>query len=183
MRDQVYNRECGMSDARAHWAERLVTYYFVDLDLLCESLSKSLPSTVRQITGKAIQDLMLVHIDAAHMSGWHRVISQKHYVGVPLFVRRYTKWVKSVGQALGFDCANLDFEDDWADASMPELQAILWGLTDRLRADLPVSKSIKDPSAMARALESLQRSIARGETLEQAHARAERAAHGLRSIK
>lgn len=170
-------------ESRAFWSECLVSYHFVDLERLCESLSKVLPATGPQITGKAIQNLMLLHIEAAQMSGWHRVICEKHFVGVPLFIRRYAKWITSVGEALGCDCTTLDFEDDWADASMPEVQAILWGLTDRLRTDLPDAKKIKDPAVQARALEYFQKSIARGETTEQADARALRAANGLRIIK
>lgn len=172
-----------LDESRAFWSECLVSYHFVDLERLCESLSKVLPATAPQITGKAIQDLMLLHIEAAQMSGWHRVICDKHFVGVPLFIRRYAKWIKSVGEALGRDCTALDFEDDWADASMPEVQAILWGLTDRLRADLPEAKRVADPAVQARALESFQNSIARGETIEQAHARAQRATKGLCIIK
>lgn len=175
--------ELSTSEARALWAQRLVTYHFVDLELLCESVSRALPPAGPQITGKAIQDLMLLHIGATQISAWHRIISNKHYVGVPLFMRRYSKWVRSLGETLGFDCANLDFEDDWVDDSMPDVQAILWGLTDHLRADLPAAKEIKDTAAQARAPEFLQGAIARGETPDQAHARAERAAHGLRSIK
>ena len=69
-----------LDESRAFWSECLVSYHFVDLERLCESLSKVLPATAPQITGKAIQDLMLLHIEAAQMSGWHRVICDKHFV-------------------------------------------------------------------------------------------------------
>lgn len=171
------------SEARAKWAERLVTFYFVDLDLLAQSLSEALPQTGIQVTAQTIQDLMLRIIDGAPLSGWHQVISTKHFIGVPLFMRSYSKWATALGTTLGFNCDDLDFEDDWAESSTAEVQAILLGLTDRLRADYATAKKINHPAARARAFETMQLSTTGGEASQQIQTRADRAANGLRIIK
>jgi hypothetical protein len=170
-------------EARAQWAERLVTFYFVDLDLLAQSLSDALPQSGVQITAQTIKALMLGIIDGAPQSGWHQVISTKNFIGVPLFMRSYSKWAIALGMALGFNCDDLDFEDDWVESSTAEVQAILLGLTDRLRADYATAKKIDHPTARTRAFKAMQISTTAGESPQQIKVRADRAANGLRIIK
>lgn len=169
--------------ARARWAEALVAYHFVDLTLLSHELSKAFQVTGQQISAPTIQNLMLQRISPTLLNGWHQVISGNHYVGVTLFLRRYGKWASSLGDSQGFKCVDLDVEDSWADESMPEVQAILFGLTDRLAADFPEAKKITDISDLVVALKSVQMSKLRGEALEQTNVRAQRAIHGLRLVR
>lgn len=169
--------------ARARWADRLVAYHFVDLTFLSQELSNALQATGQQISPPAIQHLMLQRISATLLNGWHQVISGNHYVGVTLFLRRYGKWMSSLGEALGFTCWDLDVEDSWADDSMPEVQAILFGLTDRLAADFPEAKKITDISELVLAIKSVQLSKSRGDAPEQTNVRAQRAIHGLRLVR
>ncbi len=168
-----------LAEARARWAESLVAHHFVDLTLLSQELSKAFRATGLQISGPTIQNLMLQRISAIPLNDWHQVISGNHYVGATLFLRRYGKWVSSLGDALGFNCVDLDVEDSWADESMPEVQAILFGLTDRLAAEYAEAKKIKDVSGLVLALKSVQLSKSRGEAPEQTSVRAQRAIQGL----
>ncbi|MDF9779029.1 hypothetical protein [Pseudomonas baetica] len=171
------------TEARARWAEALVAYHFVDLTLLAQELSKAFQATGKLISAPTIQNLMLQRISATLLQGWHQEICGNHYVGVTLFLRRYGKWVSSLGEALGLTCVDLDVEDSWADDSMPEVQAILFGLTDRLAADFPEAKKILDISNLVVALQSVHLSKRRGDAPEQTHVRAQRAIHGLRLVR
>ncbi|MGE8063789.1 hypothetical protein [Pseudomonas sp. NPDC089569] len=170
-------------EARASWAQRLVVHHFVDLSLLSLELSKALHSTGQQISAPDIQSLMLQCISANQLNGWHQVISGNHYVGVPLFLRRYGKWLSSLGETLGFNCLNLDFEDLWADESMPEVQAIMFGLTDRLTTEFQAAKKIKDISGLVLALKNMHLSKCRGDAPDQTTVRTQRAIHGLWLVK
>ncbi|MGF6281896.1 hypothetical protein ABH908_000071 [Pseudomonas frederiksbergensis] len=171
------------TEARARWSEALVACHFVDLTLLSQELSNAFFATGKLIGAQLIQDLMLQRISTTLLGGWHQVISGNHYVGVTLFLRRYGKWVSSLGEALELPNLDLDVEDSWADESMPEVQAILFGLTDRLASDFTGAKKITDISNLVVALQSVHISKRRGDAPEQTNVRAERAIHGLRLVK
>jgi hypothetical protein len=171
------------AEARARWAEALVAYHFVDLTLLSQVLSKAFQATGQQISAATIQNLMLQRISPTLLNGWHQVISGNHYVGVTVFLRRYGKWASSLGDALGFKCADQDVEDSWADESMPEVQAILFGLTDQLTANFSDAKKIIDISDLVLGLKSVYLSKCLGDAPEQTNVRAQRAINGLRLVR
>ncbi|MHC5194758.1 hypothetical protein ACYSUW_13485 [Pseudomonas frederiksbergensis] len=171
------------TEPRARWAKALVAYHFVDLTLLSQELSNAFLAYEKLISAPIIQDLMLQRISTTLLDGWHQVICGNHYVGVTLFLRRYGKWVSSLGETLGLPSLDRDVEDSWADNSMPEVQAILFGLTDRLAADFPEAKKITDISDLVVALQCVHLSKRRGDAPEQSNVRAQRAIHGLRIVR
>ncbi|MBM5458585.1 hypothetical protein H8F21_13530 [Pseudomonas sp. P66] len=172
--------------ARATWSQKLVTYYFVDVDMLATAIHGALPKTARDahrtkdIAALLTSDLALFPERAA---GWYRTDGDKEFLGVHIFVRRYSKWMKLLGASLGFQVESMLIEDEWVDdPRYTELQAVIWGLMDRVRADLKAAREITSPEAIEAAFNTVRRSVSAGEPPHQTHVRASRITRGLRLI-
>lgn len=171
--------------ARAAWSQKLVTYYFIDVGMLSKAIHDALPAAARQwhpanvISAMLTSDLAIVPERAG---GWYRTVGAQEFLGVHIFVRRYSRWMTSLGSSLGYDPTTLLIEDDWVTFSLPELKAVLWGLMDRVRQDLAGARAISDQESIAEAFHAVRKSVSAGEHPHQTHARASRITHGLRLV-
>lgn len=169
---------------RAVWSKRLVTYYFIDVNMLTQAIHNALPETSRaanppeNIAAMLTSDLAMF---PERTAGWYRTVGSREFLGILLFVRRFSRWMKSLGASLGYDVDAMLMEDDWVD-SLPELQPVLWGLMDRVRADLQCAKAITDVRAIEAAFQAVIRSVDAGEHPHQTFVRGERATQGLRLV-
>lgn len=169
---------------RAVWSQKLVTYYFIDVNMLTQAIHNALPMPARaahppeHIAAMLTSDLTMFPERGA---GWYRSVGSREFLGIILFVRRFSRWMKSLGASLGYDVDSMLMEDDWVD-SLPELQPVLWGLMDRARSDLQCAKAITDIESIEAAFQVLIRSVDAGEHPHQTFVRAERATQGLRLV-
>lgn len=171
--------------SRAAWSLRLVTFFFVDLNMLCQAIHDALPAKLRPghpagaIAAMLTSDLAIFPERAG---GWYRTVGNHEFLGVHVFLRRYSRWMKSLGASLGFEMGNLLLEDDWLADSPPELQVLICGLMDRVRQDLHAARAINDPAVIAEAFRVVRTSVAAGEHPHQTNARASRITQGLRLV-
>ncbi|RMM39247.1 hypothetical protein QO021_28750 (plasmid) [Pseudomonas amygdali pv. lachrymans] len=170
--------------ARAVWSQKLVTYYFVDVNMLTQAIHNALPVSSRAATPPEHIAAMLTNdlaVFPERAAGWYRTVGTREFLGILLFVRRYSRWMKSLGASLGHDVDAMLMEDDWVD-SLPEVQPVLWGLMDRVRADLQLAQAITDVRGIEAAFQVVIRSVDAGEHPHQTFVRGERATQGLRLV-
>lgn len=177
--------EICFEDARAQWADRLVSHYFVDVTRLCEALSAAIPSPpdLKRVSATSLEQLLTGGLTKHLPGGWFHLQSGHVYIGLPVFVRYYEDWAKSVGQLIGLETKGLDIGDEWADESLPEVRAVLWGLTDRLRVDLAAAKQVKDPFIAWRQYQIARQARANGESNHQIALRLGRASSELTLVR
>lgn len=169
---------------RAVWSQKLVTYYFIDVNMLTQAIHDALPMPARaahppeHIAAMLTSDLAMFPERGA---GWYRNVGSREFLGVILYVRRFSRWMKSLGASLGYEVDSMLMEDDWVD-SLPGLQPVLWGLMDRVRSDLQCAKAITDIRSIHAAFQVVIRSLDAGEHPHQTFVRGERATQGLRLV-
>lgn len=171
--------------ARATWSQKLVTCHFIDVGMLSQAVHEALPTSARQDHSAQKISAMLTNdwaINPALAGGWYRTDGDREFVGVHTFVRRYSRWMKSLGAALGFNTAAMLIEDDWVTESSPELQAVFYGLMDRVRADLAEARAITDARIIGEAFQAARQSVAKGEHPNQTHIRTSYITRGLRRV-
>ncbi|EKT4530022.1 hypothetical protein QEM33_002601 [Pseudomonas putida] len=172
--------------ARSTWSQRLVSYYFVDVGLLAQAIYDAIPLPARlkikvqDLTAELTSDLAIFPERAG---GWYWADGMNEFLGIHLLVRRYGRWMKALGKALGFDVESSLIEDDWLEDNAPEIQAIVWDLMDRVRVELKAAKAISDPHALASAIIATRRSVEAGEQPRQTQIRAARLTQGLRLVR
>lgn len=170
--------------ARAARSQKLVTYYFIDVAILARAMQAALPASAGSLAAETISTTLTADLSLfpERAGGWYRVADGQEFIGAHLFVRRYSRWMKSLGAALVFSVETMNMEDDWVTDDMPALQAIVWGLMDRARHDLKAARAITDPLAVGLAFQVVRQSVRNGEHPHQTQVRASRITQGLRLV-